>query len=69
MVGLRINETLLTGAVGNRTYRVGLNAVRLGNRPYRGRKCLWYFLTDCFFQSGEPHGVVVQGLEAIYFRL
>ena len=23
-----------TGAVGNRTYRVGLNAVRLGNRTY-----------------------------------
>ena len=25
IVNLRINETLQTGAVGNRTYRVGLN--------------------------------------------
>ena len=37
MVDLRIN-TLQTGAVGNRTYLVGLNAVRLGNRTYRKRK-------------------------------
>ena len=31
------------GAVGNRTYRVGLNAVRLGNRTYRGAKVSIYF--------------------------
>ena len=35
MVDLRINEILKTGAVKNRTYRVGLNAV--GNRTYRTR--------------------------------
>ena len=35
MVDFRITETLQTGAVGNRTYRVELNAVRLGNRTYR----------------------------------
>ena len=33
MVDLRINETLQTGAVANRTYRVGLNAVRLKTAP------------------------------------
>ena len=33
IVDLRINETLQTGAVGNRTYRVGLNAVRLETAP------------------------------------
>ena len=33
MVDLRINETLQNGAVGNRTYRVGLNAVRLETAP------------------------------------
>jgi hypothetical protein len=43
IVDLRINETLQTGAVGNRTYRVGLNAVRLGNRTYRGTKVSIYF--------------------------
>ena len=30
---LRINETRQTGAVGNRTYRVGLNAMRLETEP------------------------------------
>ena len=35
MVGLRINETLQTGAVGNRTYRVGVNAVRSQTVPTR----------------------------------
>ena len=47
MVDFRINEILPIGegenlayrggmnAVGNRTYRVGLNAVRLGNLAYR----------------------------------
>ena len=43
MVDLRINETRQTGAVENRTYRVGLNAVWLGNRTYRGCKCLFIF--------------------------
>ena len=57
IVDLRINETLQTGAVGNRTYRVGLNAVRLetaptglglnavrlGNRTYREAKVSIYF--------------------------
>ena len=43
MVDLRINETRQTGAVGHRTYRVGLNAVRLGNRTYRGAKVSIYF--------------------------
>ena len=33
MVDLRINETLQTGAVRNRTYRVGLNAVRSEAAP------------------------------------
>ena len=33
MVDLTINETRQTGAVGNRTYRVGLNAVRLETAP------------------------------------
>ena len=33
LVDLRINEILSTGAVGNRTYRVGLNAVRLETAP------------------------------------
>ena len=32
-VDLRINETRQTGAVFNRTYRVGLNAVRLETAP------------------------------------
>ena len=33
MVDLRINETLQTSAVGNRTYRVGLNAGRSETEP------------------------------------
>ena len=33
MVDLRINETLKTGAVENRTYRFRLNAVRLKTAP------------------------------------
>ena len=37
MVDLRINETRQTGAVFNRTYRIGLNAVRLESR-YIGRQ-------------------------------
>ena len=43
MVDLRINETRQTGAVENRTYRVGLNAVWLGNRTYRGVQVSIYF--------------------------
>jgi hypothetical protein len=35
MVDLTINETRQTGAVGNRTYRVGVNAVRLQTVTYR----------------------------------
>ena len=38
MVDLRINETLQTGAVGNRTYRVGLNAVRSETAPTGGER-------------------------------
>ena len=37
IVDLRINEIVQTGAVGNRTYRVGLNAVRLGIPIHRDR--------------------------------
>ena len=37
LVDFRINEALQTGAVGNRTYRVGLNAVRLETAPTGGR--------------------------------
>ena len=33
MVDFRINETRQTGAVKNRTYRVGLNSVRLQTAP------------------------------------
>ena len=36
LVDFRINEALQTGAVGNRTYRVGLNAVRLETAPTGG---------------------------------
>ena len=36
MVDLRINETHRTGAVENRTYRVGLNAVRSETAPTGG---------------------------------
>ena len=43
MVDLRINETFQTGAVGNRTYRVGLNAVRLETAP-TGGKSVYLFL-------------------------
>ena len=57
IVDLRISETLQTGAVrkphlpfsrlvgtvSNSAYRVGLNAVRLGNRTYRGAKVSIYF--------------------------
>ena len=42
MVDLRTNETCQTGAVENRTYRVGLNAVRLKTAPTGlpfGRRC------------------------------
>ena len=33
MVDLRIKETLNTGVVGNRTYRVGVDAARLETAP------------------------------------
>ena len=36
MVDFRINDILQTGAVANRTYRVGLNAVWLETAPTRG---------------------------------
>ena len=36
MMGLRIKETLQTGAVANRTYRVGVNTVRLQTAPTGG---------------------------------
>ena len=32
------------GAVGNRTYRVGLNSVRLGNRTYLAKETLLQLL-------------------------
>ena len=40
MVDLRINEILQTGAVKNRTYRVGVSAVRLETVPTGEHKCL-----------------------------
>ena len=43
MVDLRINETLQTGAVFNRTYRVGLEAVRLEAAP-TGDESVYLFL-------------------------
>jgi len=33
IVDFKVNETLQTGAVENRTYRVGLNSVRLKTAP------------------------------------
>ena len=38
IVDLRIYETLQTGAVENRTYRVGVNARRLPNHTYPDNK-------------------------------
>ena len=46
IVDLRINETLQTGAVGNRTYRVGLHSVRLETAPTG---------LDCIRCGGKPH--------------
>ena len=43
IMDLTINETLQTGAVENRTYRVGLNAEPLETAPTGGRKCLFIF--------------------------
>ena len=43
MVDLRINETLQIGAVRNRTYRLGLNAVRLETAPTGAAKVSIYF--------------------------
>ena len=43
MVDFRINETRQTGAVGNRTYRVELNAVRSETVPTGEQKCLFIF--------------------------
>ena len=43
MVDLRINETLQTGAVENRTYRVGLSAVRSETAP-TGGESVYLFL-------------------------
>ena len=51
MVDFRINEILQTGAVENRTYRVGLNAVGLENRTYRGAKVSILFLV---FTINDP---------------
>ena len=48
MVDLIINETLQTGAVGNRTYRVGVNAVRSETVPTGGESVYLFleFTTD-----------------------
>ena len=43
IVDLRINETLQTGAVENRTYRVGVKAGRLQAAPTGRRKGLLIF--------------------------
>jgi len=42
-VDLRINGTLQTGAVANRTYRVGFNAVRFATAP-TGGESVYLFL-------------------------
>ena len=43
MVDFRINWTLQIGAVTNRTYRFGVNAVRLETAPTGEQKCLFIF--------------------------
>ena len=43
MVDFRINEIRQTGAVKNRTYQVGLNAVRFPTAPTGERKCQFIF--------------------------
>ena len=43
MVDLRINWTFQTGAVRNRTHRLGLNAVRLETAPAGAAKVSIYF--------------------------
>ena len=46
IVDPRINGTRQTGAVGNRAYRVGVNAGRLGNRTYRSSVAFTFFDED-----------------------
>ena len=49
---LRINETLQTGAVENRTYRVGLDAVRVETTP-TGDESVYLFLEFTIIYSQE----------------
>ena len=50
---LRINETLQTGAVENRTYRVQVNAVRLETAP-TGDESVYLFSEFTIMRHAKP---------------
>ena len=53
-MNLRINETLQTGAVANRTYRVGVNAVRLETAPTRGESVYLFLKSTIVYAALRP---------------
>ena len=58
IVDFRINETLQTGAVGNRTYRVGANAVRSETAPTGGESVYLFLEFTIVFSIHFPLHII-----------